>query len=178
MFGEGIKLRFAIAMVVLFLISGWYAFQELRYAIFGRTVEATVTGVEHRRERVYRRRGRHTTRDVTDITVQFPAPDNTPRMGELTQSGVSAVQPQQKLMIQYLPGDADMVRLSGQQNWLSIVFFLGGLTAMIGTVVWVGMEANRPYASSRLAHDDRPVRAIVPRKKKRVLKPLKPVDEA
>ncbi len=175
--GEGFKLRLAILAVVVFVISGWFTYQEFRYALWGRTAEATVTHVEHRQERVYRRRRTPSTRNVTLIALQFPGPDNASHQAELTQSGTLSVQPQQKLSVQYLPGDADMVRLSGQQNWFAVVFFIGGLFAVIGTLTWVGMEANRPFASARLVSDDRPVRPIQPKMKKRVMKPLKPVDD-
>lgn len=174
---EGFKLRLAIAVVVIFLISGWYSFQELRYTISGRTVAATVTNVEHRQERVYRRRFGHTMRDITAITVQFSNANNTPQTAVMTQSGVSAVQPQQQMQVQFIPGEYETVRLAGQQNWVAVLFFFGGLAAMAGTLVWVGMEANRPFGPSHIASDDRPVRAIVPKKKKRGLKPLKPAGD-
>lgn len=174
---EGFQLRLAMLAVVVFLISGWYSFQEMRYAVWGRTVEGTVTQVEHRQERVYRRRWGSRTRHFTAVTVQFLGVDNTVQSGEFRESGAHAIRPQQQLKVQYIPGDYHMVRLSGEQNWFAIIFFFGGLIAMVGTIVWVGMEANRPYASSRIANSDRPVRAIVPKKKKRVLKPLKPAEE-
>lgn len=174
---EDLKGRFAIVVVVLFLISGWYSFQELRYAVWGRTVPATVTNVEHRQERVYRRRYGSRTREVTDITVQFAGADNTPQIGEITESGVSRVHPQQQLSIQYIPSKTDMIRLGNQQNWIALIFFFGGTVAMVGTLVWVGMEANRPFGEGRSRSDDRPVRAVVPKKKKRALKPLKPIDD-
>lgn len=171
------KLRLVIFAVVFFVVSAWSSFQELRYALWGRTVEATVTNVEHRQERVYHRRRSSTTRNVTILTVQFPGPDNRPQTAVLTPNRGHHFTPQQKLSVQCVSGDFGMARLNGQQNWFSVVFFIVGLFAMVGALTWVGMEANRPYTRLRVASDDQPVRPIQPKKKKRVMKPLKPVDD-
>lgn len=173
---EGIQFRFAIALFVLFLISGYYSWQEFRYILSGRVVDATVDQVEVRSERVYRRRFGSTTRNYHYATVHFPAGDNVVESRTFRLSGYHHLQPQQTLGIQYLPGQSDMTRLKGSTNWLSVLFFLGSLTAFAGMIVWAGLEANRPYGNARV-DTDRPVRAIQPKKKKRVLKPLKPLDE-
>lgn len=174
---ESFKIRGAIVLFVLFLLSGYYSLQEMRYFVMGRVVDATVDQVEVRSERVYRRRYGSTTREYKQATVHFLRPDNILETGTLRLENHEPVRTQQSLKIQYLPGQPDMMRLSGRPNWIAVMFFLGSLMALAGVIVWVGMEANRPYASTRLANADRPVRPTLPKKKKRTLKPLKPLDE-
>lgn len=174
---ESFKLRLGIVLFVAFLMSGYYSFQEMRYLISGRAVEATVDSVEIRTERVYRRRMGSTTREYQQVMLHFPNQANSPESRSLRLSASQPIRAQQSLAIQYLPGQTDMIRLQGSANWFSVLFFLGSLIAGAGMLVWVGMEANRPYATSRHVDSDRPVRAIEPKKKKRVLKPLKPLDE-
>ncbi len=175
---ESVKLRFALVLFVFFLISGWYSFQELRYLLSARVAEATVDRVEIREERVYRRRYRSGTRQFQLVTVHFAGGNQGAESLTLRLPMGHQYHPQQTLKVQYIPGETDMTRLSGSGNWISVVFFLGSLIAFTGMIVWVGLEANRPYAGSRLQADDRPVSAIQPKKKKRKLTPLKPIDEA
>jgi len=174
---EGFKVRAAIVLFVLFLMSGYYSWQEMRYFLGGRIVDATVDQVEVRSERVYRRRYGTTTRHYQHVMLHFPRPDNTVESASLRLGTHQPIQARQAVKIQYLPGQSEMLRLNGSTNWLAIAFFFGSLATLVGMLVWVGMEANRPYGSARVVDSDRPVRATQPKKKKRVLKPLKPVDE-
>jgi hypothetical protein len=174
---EGIKFRFATALFVMFLISGYYSYQEFRYLLGGRTVDATVDQVEMRSEQVHRRR-RFTsrTRHYQQVMVHFSNGEAVSESRTFRLPTYQPVHPEQTLAIQYLPGQSDMIRLSGSTNWLSVLFFVGSLVAFAGMIVWAGMEANRPYGNARV-DADRAVRANQPRKKKRVLKPLKPLED-
>jgi hypothetical protein len=174
---ESMKARSAIVLFVLFLMSGWYSYQEFRYLFWGSVVDATVDHVEMRSERVYRRRFGSTTRQHLYVSVHFPNRDNIVESRSFRLPNSTSIQAQQTLSVQYLPTSTDMIRPTGSGNWISVLFFFGSLLAFAGMIVWAGIEANRPYGSSRVVDSDRPVRAVQPKKKKRVLKPLKQVDE-
>lgn len=175
---ESFKFRAGIVLFVFFLMSGYYSLQELRYLTGGRVVDATVDSVEVRSERVYRRRMGSTTRAYQQVALHFPNQVQEQESRSLRLSTSQPVHAQQTLAIQYLPGQSEMTRLKGSGNWISVVFFLGSLGAFVGLIVWVGMEANRPIGRSRSVDRDRPVRLMEPKKKKRTLKPLRPLDEA
>lgn len=168
---EVYKARFGLAVVVGFLISAWGSWVELRYGVWGQTVNATVMGVSEGRE--YVRRGR--TRPVLKVAVQFPLANGTPQTAELKAPVHAPLRIGQQVAVRHVPGASGMVRFVGDENAFAVIFFFGCLAALVAFVIWAAIEANRNYGVA--TESERPVTAkVVKPKKKRPLKPLKPLD--
>uniref|UniRef100_A0A7C2NXW4 DUF3592 domain-containing protein n=1 Tax=Schlesneria paludicola TaxID=360056 RepID=A0A7C2NXW4_9PLAN len=171
---EVYKFRLAIAVGVMFLFSAWGSWQEVRYGLWGRTATASVT-------RAYRDRdyGGKRPRTVLRVEVEIPLDDGATQSARLTTSPSARIADGDQIAVRHIPGVPRSVRLASDANVYAVVVFGFCLVAMIGFVIWAAKEANRPYGGRYREANDRPVPAKVVQatKKRRPLKPLKPLDE-
>lgn len=142
---EVARFKWLLIGVFAFLISGYYSYSEWKFAIWGRTAEATVTRTYETTESGRRFRKRH----YTVVEYQFPEADGTTRSERDKVSAGVVVPGSGRIFVQYLPGVADSSRLAGQTSWISVCVFVGSL-------IWLGvagyklhLEANTPGYSSR-----------------------------
>ncbi len=139
------KAGLLLAAVVAFLISGWYSFNELKYALKSTTVTATVT-------RTY------------EFTVPTRHGQSGPRLGiEYTFTDTEVVSRQDKdwvplpsklrgepgVDVQYLPGENGDSRLAVNRSVLGPLFFLGSLAFLAFSLVRLIREANAPIPRKR-----------------------------
>lgn len=100
--------------LVVFISSGYYAFQELKFMIWGQTAEATVTNVFETAER--RKPLLAVEYTFTDAEGQHHSErDDVPR---------SWPRPGPKVTVQYLSGVEDSSRLEGHSSSTAVWVFL------------------------------------------------------
>jgi len=139
------KLKWLLAALAVFLLTGWFAVGELRYAAFGDTAEATIT--ESRESERGGRRGRtHTVRIVryafqdadgtTRTETDEVSPDWAPPAGGSLDAG-------EKVAVQYLSGVPDKSRLAGHSHSLPVAIFLACLAVILGFAVWLWRHARQ-----------------------------------
>ena len=133
---ETAKLKFLLFAVVALLVSGFFAYQELKYSTAGKTAQGTVDRIGE----VRGRRGRTTTvayyhyRDDAGNLRHGSSPlenDFSPDVGDT-------------IAVQYL---ADTSRRAGERNTGSVVVFFACLLALAvgGFLFWRHVrEATRP----------------------------------
>ena len=125
---EGTHAFVWLAVLIAFLVSTLFVWNELRYAVLGKSAEASVL-------RTYHVTGRHGTyyfveyeyrgadgRPVTDndgISPDWPAPS----------SG--------KVNVTYVSGESSSSRLAGHRHYVPILFFIACLAALgFAAVKW------------------------------------------
>lgn len=142
------KFKWLLIAILAFGISGWYSWTELRYATWGKTVDAEIV----RMHETTRRSRRGITSTWLVIDYQFSEPgasvrsesDEVPNDNPRPEGG--------KVAVEYVPGKPGMSRLAGHRNVIAVVIF--GLT-----LLWLAYqgfqlfrearEASRPRTSGR-----------------------------
>jgi len=131
-----------IAAVVL-LVAGYFSWQELKYKLWGKTAEATVTRTfEAQRSG---RRGRRRTVQVVEYT--YSEEGGTPRTAQKDFS-LGAQLPETRFHVEYLSGEG-VSRVAGDANWFAVAGFFGGLAWLGYSVYSIAREANAPIERSR-----------------------------
>lgn len=135
---EVAKFKWLLGAGMVFLISGYFSLNELRYALFSRTVEARVTNA-----RATQSVGR---RKEPRLAIEY----NFTEAGGATRSERDTVpvdwplSPDGAIQIQYIPGVANASRLSGRGSWNAVAIFLASLVA-IGVLFYkLHLEAHAP----------------------------------
>lgn len=109
------KLKWILAAVVAFLVTGYLSFQELKYAVWGTTAEATVTRTFETRER---------RRNLLAVEYTFTDTEGTSH-SERDDVPSDWPTPGPKVTIQYMPGVEDSSRLEGHSSKVAVWMFLG-----------------------------------------------------
>ncbi|MCA9081312.1 MAG: hypothetical protein KDA58_12185 [Planctomycetaceae bacterium] len=145
------KFKFVLIAGIFFLVSAWYAAQELRYAVFSTRTDAVVN--ETRIEIVKERRGRRIKRTVEvpklAISYQYADASGSTVHGEAMADPDANFEPGQTIAVQYLDGVDDSERIVALTSLWSVYAFLGSL-AVMGYFIWqMAREANAPIPTSR-----------------------------
>jgi hypothetical protein len=134
---------------LVFLVSGWFAFGELRYWAFGETADATITEVKETSQAG--RRGR--SRPMLAVRYSFPESGGATRSErddvppDWTPPGGASLQPGSKVKVQYLPGVPDKSRLAGHATTLPLLIFVACLVAIVGFGIWLWRHAYQAVHS-------------------------------
>ncbi|MBA4029493.1 MAG: hypothetical protein C0478_01030 [Planctomyces sp.] len=139
------RLKGGLIILGVVLISGWFSFTELRYAVWGRQAEAVITNAEIGIERG--RRGRETA--VLNVTYSYQDQAGTQRNESESLPVDTHLSTGEKAMVSYLPGVERSTRLSGRPNYFAVIMFLVSIATMIGFIVWIARQANAPIPTSR-----------------------------
>lgn len=140
------KFKWLAVAVLIFLVTGWFAVEEMRYAAFGAAAEAGI--VEARQtERSSGRRGRK--RPVLAVRYTFQeaggasrteidevSPDWTPPDGSPLETG-------SKVRVQYLSGSPGKSRLAGHSHPVPLAIFLACLAGLAGFAIWLWRHASQ-----------------------------------
>ena len=138
------RFKFALIAFVAVVVSGYISWGELKYKLWGKSADATVT--EAREEERRGRRGRRYHVLVVDYT--FTEADGTRRSErDEVSSGTEVSSP--TTTIEYLPGVANSSRLAGQEKVFAIIIFVGSLAWMGFSIYSIAREANAPIKKSR-----------------------------
>lgn len=114
------KLKWILIAGIIFLISAYYSYQELKYAVWGATAEANVTRTFNTAESSRRGRRKNllaveytfTDRDGKQHSERDDIPRNSPTPGP-------------KVNVEYLPGVEDSSRIEGYSSKVAVWIFLG-----------------------------------------------------
>jgi hypothetical protein len=137
-----LKIRLAFGFFMAFLISGCFARDEFRYAIWGARTKATVDDTSTHRF------GRNSS-PVKVVTLGFNDPATGHRAGQDQVAPDYPIQPGETVAVQYIPGDEYAVRVLGNRNLVPVFFFFGCLVAMAVAVGLLAREANQPVRGRR-----------------------------
>lgn len=128
---------------ILFLMSAYFSWTELKYVVSGKVTEADLVNVARQT-----RRGKYgSTKEYLSFEYQFNDAGNTRR--ESDEVSTDTQQPSNgKVSVQYLPGTTSS-RLEGhRQTFYVVLFFIS-----IGWAGWeiyqLAKEANTPIRSPR-----------------------------
>lgn len=132
------KLKWLFISAVTFLISGYYTYQEFRYAMWGHTAEAVVHRIFETSERGFRGRRRQL------LAVEYSFTDqNGAQLSERDDVPVNW-SVQQSVTVQYLPGVKDSSRLLGNSHKFAVWIF-------VGCIVWLGFTSYGVYREATAA---------------------------
>ncbi|MCA9018312.1 MAG: hypothetical protein KDA77_23525, partial [Planctomycetaceae bacterium] len=113
------KLKWILAAGVAFLVTGYLSFQELKYAVWGTTTEATVT-------RTFETSTGSRRRSKMLLAVEYTFTDKEGQShNERDDVPIDWPTPGPKVNIQYLPGVEDSSRLEGHSSKVAVWMFLG-----------------------------------------------------
>lgn len=128
---------------VVMLVAAYFSWQELKYRVWGKTAQATITRTfEAERSG---RRGRRRTVQVVEYT--YSEEGGTPRTAQKDYS-LGADLPPPQFQVDYLPGEG-VSRVMGDSNWIAVAGFFGGLAWLGYSVFSLAREANAPIERSR-----------------------------
>jgi hypothetical protein len=145
------KIRLLMAVVLAFLYSAFQAFGELRYAIWGKTVEAQLLQVRSAQDADVSGHSRAAT------AFEYSFPD--PQLGSRSEKDLVPTTwktPQgHSVLVQYIPGEKDESRLAGHTQTGSVAFFVGCLVVMVGFIALLVKEANEPVRGRSMGKGSR-----------------------
>lgn len=140
---ETLRLRSFVLTFVLFVISAFLSYNQVRYVVFGRTTDAQLVKVKE--TTVNSRRGSKT---VLDVYYRFTDLDGTIR-NEEDRVSISWQEPENTAMdgkpmvqIDYIPGSPGSSRLHRREfKWIMPAIFL----ALLGYLVYQAFRFWRTY---------------------------------
>ncbi|QDT98225.1 hypothetical protein [Gimesia aquarii] len=143
------KLKWLLIAVVVFLVSGFFSYQELKYAVWSTTTEADVTRTYTTEVSSGRRFRRH-RKKVLAVEYTFTDKDGN-HHSERDDIPISAPIPGPKVTIQYFSGVENSSRIKGYSRKLAVWIFLG-------CCVWLGYAGFKLYRLASEAVDGKPRR--------------------
>jgi hypothetical protein len=137
------------AAVVAVCFSGYYTVRDARYFLAGKTTTGRVTNVRETIDMSSRR-----PRRMLRADYEFAdAAGNTLAAHEQLPLGFPILI-DERVSLEYLPDIGNSARLTGRQNWLAIIVFVGSLLAIAGGLAWLIREANQPLSRRRFDEDN------------------------
>ncbi len=139
------KAGLLLAAIAAFLISGWYSYNELKYALHGETADATVLRTYESTEPT--RRGR--TGPRLAVLYAFADRDGLSREERDWVPLPSDLQGEPTVRVQYLPGEDGASRLAVNRSQLGPVIFAICLAVVVLSLFRLIREANAPIPRRR-----------------------------
>ena len=141
------RAKWLLGALALFLISGFFAFGELRYAVWGQTVSANIT--QTRRFEEPGRRGNH--REMISVEYSFPS-GSTGTLNERDALPADWPITGNTIIVEHIPGTVDSSRVMGHRSLGSVYVFLVSLVIVVCFLFVLYREAKaseRPVRRSR-----------------------------
>jgi hypothetical protein len=139
------KAKWLLFMGVLFLFSAFFAYSELRFAIWGKTTEAEIIETFETSEPGLGRKAvvRHVVNgpenDILAVKFRFKEEGGTLHE-ERDDVPISwTLDDPEKVTVQYIPGEPESARLAGHSNDGSVYLFL----AMLALLMFFGYRLYR-----------------------------------
>jgi hypothetical protein len=138
---EVARFKWLLSSGLMFLVSGCLSMNELRFAIWSRTVDASVI----------RAKESYAPREGREIFVeyQFADSDGTLRTERDAIKTEMSVPSANHVMIQHIPGVARSSRLLGNSQMGAVYTFLFSSFLLGLALLWLCREANRPIPRQR-----------------------------
>lgn len=131
------RLKWTGVAACLFLISAYFSISELRYGIWGRTIQGNIVrtskDVDHERMTVrytFSEPGGKERNETDDVSVDWELPSTGP------------------VDVQYIPGTTTS-RIHGNSHTWWVYVFLGSLLILGICLRWLIKFANEPFARSK-----------------------------
>ena len=119
------RFKYLLVAVVVFLVSGFFAYGELRYALFARTADGVCTQVvEHSN---YSRRGR---RERLIVRYRFTDTDGAVRTEDDEVRSDWPVQQSEAVRVKFIPGRPGASRLEGHSYMGAVYIFFASLAGV------------------------------------------------
>lgn len=137
------KVKFYGTICLLFLLSMWQSWRELKYALWGELATATVA-------RVKEVSGSRVGSKQLNVEFRYPA-EGAGIQTELERVPLdTAIAEGDEISIQYIPGEEDSARLDSRTSMGAVYMFFGSLVAMgfVGFRIWK-MAHEAVHGSSR-----------------------------
>ena len=132
---------FAVALVV-FLLSAYSSYAELKYTIWGQATSASITDVKH--VQAMRRSPAHQL-----VKYSFQEKEGASRTGSFKVAETEHVPADAKIEVQYLAGEGGDSRPKGEKNIGSVIIFLGTLVFLGFSIFQMAREANPNYLRNK-----------------------------
>lgn len=143
---ERVKLGSVFLALLAIVVSGCYAYHEVRYLAWGRKAPGVVTAAYT----VKKPRARRSwDRELLGVKVDYTGADGKPHAADDKLPISSKLAPGDAVVVEYIPGEGRSGRLEGNREY----FWLAVLPAsLVASVILVGMlvrEANGPVKKKR-----------------------------
>ena len=139
------KFKWLMGGAVVFFISAFYAYGELKYLVLGKTAEARVTRTLKFKDARLKGPGV----EMLAVEYQFVEASGTPR-GERDNVALDWPIPENGVIsVQYLTGVANSSRLVGNRNLFSVFVFIAALGGVIFFVVKLWRDASEAVHGSQ-----------------------------
>jgi hypothetical protein len=126
---------------LLFLITGYFSYKELKYAIWGHSVDAQVTEIKK-----WVRTSRRSESPMIDLTYSYKEADGTGRSG-MDSVNESWVQGDlTTVRIQYFAGVEGSSRIKASERLMPVYVFLAAVLWLAYSIFKLVREANTPIA--------------------------------
>ncbi|HVW02198.1 MAG TPA: hypothetical protein VHB77_17735, partial [Planctomycetaceae bacterium] len=121
------KFKLLLVVVLAFLASAYFSFKEMRYAFWGKAINARLLDVQQATGNRGRKR----------IVVEYEYVDGqgTVRRERDELSRLAHIPVSEFVEIQYVPGVEDSSRLTSSANWYAVYIFLAMIVALIVAIV-------------------------------------------
>ena len=126
--------QLGLIVLVFFVVNSYLSCQEVKYTFWGKTTEATIVSVTKGTEqRGYGRYDRESV-PIKGVRFAFNETDGSEREGVVNMPIDWEPPENQKLQIDYMPGDHWKTRIHGDTHYVRMTLFFG---SGIGVVIWL-----------------------------------------
>lgn len=138
------KFKLMLFAIVVFIASGFMAYNELRYLAFAKWADANLLQIEERTKR-----GRYgTTSVVLAVQYEFRDTDGTSRKEEDTVGTSWPIPESATTPVEFLSGVKGKSRLKGNNRFWTVWLFFGSLILMATGIYRLAQMANEPIRRS------------------------------
>jgi hypothetical protein len=132
------RLKWLLLAGLILIVSAFFSWRELKYAVLGSTVDARLVRTYETTEGG--RRGR--SREKIAVEYEFTDKDGTVRKETDTISTSEPRPAGPTVLVQYRSGSPDASRLSGNSQRIWLLVFLGCI-AFVGFKIWSIMKESK-----------------------------------
>jgi hypothetical protein len=135
---EMAKLKWWGIGIVAFVISGWWTFSELNYAVRGLVADGDIRSIQQGTQSG--RRGR--TREVWKVEYDFPDKTGARISARETLPIDWSPAADRKVQVQYIPGSDGSARIYGRGNTFAVIVFIVICVVMSFFAIRLFLEAR------------------------------------
>ncbi len=139
------KFKWILIVGIALIMTGCYSLNELRYAVWGKSVEAKLTGAKEVTKQG--RRGRTST--VLRVEYQFSEAGGASRSENDEVSTDWTLPSNGSVPVQYIPSVEHASRLQGHSNMLAVYLFLACIVGAVYAIYKVSLYVNDDGSSSK-----------------------------